>query len=259
MTLLEVSEKYHVSSSTLSVNFKRTQESILKRYGVKIVKIGRGKQAEYEEKIESDGRAVTMYDEPLDLVMMETDQLKLVNWEFLVMLGIITTPMRVFRGSYKDFLEYIGIDGRAANVEKLKLVLEAFHERDLIGYQVDKTEGSYFMASIYKKVEEKMEIDLGMMRNCKNMVEGTKKSWVPLLKTWLGIMMLVVKNGGGSVLVTYAEVAEVTGLSKYAIAEAYKTLAENRLFKISKAYRKLEDGEFRCLGTDVTPLANWGE
>ena len=50
MTLSEVSEKYGVAESSLKNAFPRTQASILKKHGVKIVKEGRGASAVYREE-----------------------------------------------------------------------------------------------------------------------------------------------------------------------------------------------------------------
>lgn len=63
MTLKEVCKKYGVSESSMSTNFSRTKQSILKKYGVKIIKEGRGKTANYIEEVEDDCRADTMFKE----------------------------------------------------------------------------------------------------------------------------------------------------------------------------------------------------
>lgn len=61
MTILEVAEKYRVSESSLKNAFPRTQASILKKHGVKILKEGRGASAVYREEWMDDQRALTMY------------------------------------------------------------------------------------------------------------------------------------------------------------------------------------------------------
>lgn len=64
MTLQELCKKYKKSENTVLNAFPRTQASILKKYGVKIIKIGRGKEAEYIESIDASNRALTLYEEP---------------------------------------------------------------------------------------------------------------------------------------------------------------------------------------------------
>ena len=60
MTLAELCLKYHVSESSIKTAFPRTQKAIQKKYGVRIVKEGRGNTAEYFEQFEDDGRAPTI-------------------------------------------------------------------------------------------------------------------------------------------------------------------------------------------------------
>ena len=48
LTLQELSEKYNISPSSITSNFTRTKETIAKKYGVTIEKIGRGKSAVYQ-------------------------------------------------------------------------------------------------------------------------------------------------------------------------------------------------------------------
>ena len=54
MTIEEVSATYDVAVSTLKNAFPRAQASILKKYGVKIIKTGRGASANYIEEIADD-------------------------------------------------------------------------------------------------------------------------------------------------------------------------------------------------------------
>lgn len=53
MTLEEFCQKYSYAESSVLHGFPRVKESILKTYGVEIIKIGRGKKAEYIEKEKS--------------------------------------------------------------------------------------------------------------------------------------------------------------------------------------------------------------
>jgi len=55
--------------------------------------------------------------------MISSEQLSMVNWDFHVFLGIITTPMLVFRGSYEDFLRYTSIPVNNNNIWELKMAL----------------------------------------------------------------------------------------------------------------------------------------
>lgn len=63
MSLEELCNKYNISPSSVKTQFKRTQESILKKYGVNIIKMGRGTAAEYLESLDTNTRAMTLYEE----------------------------------------------------------------------------------------------------------------------------------------------------------------------------------------------------
>ena len=243
MTLEEVSEKYNVAQSSLTNAFPRTQKSILKKYGIKIVKEGRGKNAVYTEVFEDDRRALTMYDETKNTIIINNETFKLMNWDFMVFLAIVMTPMFVFRGSYEDFLKYVEINVNNNNIIALKNALNRLTERDFISYNVDKTNDKYFIAALYRKVEEDMQIGIDMVRTCKLLAEKHKKrSWVPLLKTWLSINVLAESQP-----YTIKSIEIMTGLSAYQIRQATNILEESNIFKTSKAY----SSSIKCLGTNV--------
>ncbi len=54
MTQKELAEKYGFSESTIYKNFLQVQRSILKQYGVEIIKQGKGKKANYIEQEKSE-------------------------------------------------------------------------------------------------------------------------------------------------------------------------------------------------------------
>ena len=75
MTLEELSNKYGVSQNTIKTKFKRTQESILKKYGVNIIKTGRGASAEYFESEDESNRALTLYEEKENTLFYMDDEI----------------------------------------------------------------------------------------------------------------------------------------------------------------------------------------
>lgn len=243
MTITELSAKYQVAESSIKNAFPRTQASILKKYGVKIVKEGRGTNAQYYEELLDDQRALTMYEETKGSVMINSEQLSMVNWDFHVFLSIITTPMLVFRGSYADFLHYAQIPVCEKNIQELKEALEHLVARDYISYQIDKTNSNYFVAALWYQTEKDMEIGIEMVRTCKQLADSYhKRSWVPLLKTWLGVQMMSQHQP-----YTVAELAQVTGLSDYTIRESTKILGDCAVFQTSRAYASYQ----KCIGTNV--------
>lgn len=243
MTLSEVADKYGVSETSLKNAFPRTQASILKKHGVKIVKEGRGASATYQEEWVNDQRALTMYEETKDALMINGEQLAMVNWDFHVFLGIVTTPMLVFRGSYQDFLRYLQVPVTEAYIGELKEALQHLVARDYISYQIDKTNSNYFIAALWYQTEKDMEIGFEMIKTCQRLAAAYhKRAWIPLLKTWLGVQMLSHHQP-----YTMNELAQVTGLSAYQIKESNRILKDCEIFVTSRAYANYE----RCIGNNV--------
>ena len=88
-----------------------------------------------------------------------------------------------------------------------------------------------------------MQIGIGMVKTCKLLAEKHKKrSWVPLLKTWLGVQILSEDQP-----YTLRDLEEITGLSNYQIKESNKILKESQIFRTSRAYQSYQ----RCIGNNV--------
>ena len=244
MTLEEVSKRFSISESSLTGAFPRTQKSILKKWGVHLIKKGRGATAMYEiEEEKTDCRALTLYNEIKDDITFDEASIHLMTWPFLVFLTIISTPMLVFRGSYEDFLNYVQIRVTKDNLKDLKETLKELTEREYISYTIDKTDNNYFVAALYRKREEQMHIGIGMVRTCKQIADAAhKRSWVPLLKTWIGMQMMAERG-----LYRKEDLVAATGLSAYQVNESRKLLEQNEIFKTTQVYLDYQT----CIGTTV--------
>lgn len=243
MTLQEVCNKLDLSESSVRTNFSRTQKILLKK-NIKLIKLGRGISATYEIEYLNDNRAMVIYEEMKEEILLSNESIEFPNWEFLVFLAIVTTPMIVFRGSYKDFLEYVQIKVTDNNIQNLKVALQELANKDIISYMVDKTNNEYFIAAIYKKVEEDMKIGVDMIKECKRLQEKYRKqSFIPLLKTWLGVQILVEENHS----FTIKDIVNITGLSEYSVKESHKILKESEIYKTSRAFKTIS----RCAGMNA--------
>ena len=87
MTQEEVCKKFNVSKSSLTSNFKRTAASILKKYGIKLLKKKENGQIIYFT-IEDDKRALSIIEEPKEMFFVDGETMKLEQWEFVVFLAI---------------------------------------------------------------------------------------------------------------------------------------------------------------------------
>ena len=246
MTRKELCERYDVSETTVKTQFTRVQKTFLKKYNLILTKNGRGDSAEYEIEFAegSDGRALTMMKEQKrEVILAEQGFSKLLDFNFMVFLGICMTPMTTFYGSYEDFLKYIEVKATPANIIKLKEALYLLSDNMYIRYDIDKTNEDYFWAGLFYAVRKKMAIGIGMIERCQRLAkENGKRSWVPLLKTWIGIQYMYDKQP-----FTVKQLCDLTGLSKYQIMESKKVLEKDNLFTTSKAYIAYDT----CIGNKV--------
>lgn len=242
MTLREICDKLDLSESSVKTNFTRTQKILLKK-NIKLIKNGRGAAATYEIEYLNDNRAMTIYEELKKDIILSNESMEFPNWEFLVFLAIVTTPMIVFRGSYKEFLQYVQMKDSENNLKNLKEALEGLASRDIIVYMIDKTDEDYFIATIYRKIEEDMKIGIDMVKECKRLQEKYhKQSFIPLLKTWLGVQILVENQP-----FVIRDIVNITGLSEYAVKESHKILKESEIYKASRAFKTINC----CVGVNA--------
>ena len=85
-----------------------------------------------------------------------------------------------------------------------------------------------------------MKIGIDMIQRCiKLQKDNNMKSWVPLLKTWLGLQLLVDNNmnKNESTLFTLDELILTTGINRNMVIKCKKILEEDNLFQTSKAYQ----------------------
>lgn len=264
MTKEEVIKKYGVSNSTLTNQFKRAQDTILKKYGVYIIKNGRGNAATYEvsnqDTLKMEGVAARIEfikDAHKEVLMSQQAFTDLIDWDFMVFLGIVTCPMLIFRGTSHQFLDYVGIKHKTAdNVKRLHETFNRMKEQGYIMYEEDPTtDEDYFWVAVYRSTELDMKIGIDMIQTCmKLQKENNMNSWVPLLKTWVGMQLLTFDKDrqditkGDDVIITLEELSQVTGVNNKMLTKCKKILEANELFQSSRAY----SGRYRCIGQKIS-------
>jgi len=66
MNLQEFCEKYGYAESTVSKTFPQVKMNIFKKYGIEVIKIGKGKKAQYIEKEKTEEKQLEDLKEFLD-------------------------------------------------------------------------------------------------------------------------------------------------------------------------------------------------
>ncbi len=244
MTRKELCNQFNISENSVKTQFPKTQQKFLKKFHLVLTKTGRGEKADYQVRPVEGDRAQTMYLEKNRQVMIaESEFSNLVDFNFMVFLAICSTERTVFYGSYEEFLDYVEVKKTKANIENLKDALEFLCEKEYIRYEVDKTNSNYFVAYLFFAVRQKMAISLDMAERCKELAKkNNKHSWVPLLKTWIGVQYMYDNQP-----FTMKELCSLTGLSAYQVRDCKKILEQDNLFVTSKAYVNYNT----CIGTNV--------
>ena len=246
MTRKELCEKYDLTESAVKSKFTRVQQTMLKKYKLVLTKTGRGDNVEYfvTDTNGNEGRALMMSQEKNREVMIAKSGFNnMLDFTFMVFLAICTTPMGSFYGSYEGFLNYVEVQNSSNNIQNLKNALEDLANAQYIEYVIDKTDKNYFNVFIYRQVRLDMGISLDMVKRCQKLAKKyNKQSWVPLLKTWIGVQYMYDKQP-----FTVRELCDVTGLSEYQLRESKKILEKDELFVTSRAYVTYD----RCIGSNV--------
>ena len=243
MNIEEFCAKYGYSESTVRNKWAQVQKTIQKKTGILIEKSGRGSKVKFTE-IFPDDRALTMFDETKDTFIMDRSAFSYENIEFTCFLAVVLTTYMTFRGDYEDLLRYMMIPITPENKIKVKAGMESLRDRGIIYIYYDTSvERELFTISIVGKAEDEMKVGIDMVKTCKRIAEeNNKQSWVPLLKTWLGMQIMSEEQP-----FTIAQLETLTGLSPYQIRESKKLLESNDLFKTTKAYQTFS----KCIGQNI--------
>ena len=252
MTAQEVVDRFDAVPSVKSLkdHWGKYQKKVKDKHGVQLYKTGRGEDTQY---FIVDGAEISSSIEVIKdahaVVMDQQVFTDLIDWNFMVFIGIITCPFMSFRGNYKQFLEYVGIKTKdKANIDRLKESFKELEKRGYIYFIEDKSapDEDYFGLFIKRKVEKEMKIGIDMIQRCiKLQKENNMKSWTPLLKTWLGLQLLVDQNmnKSESTLFTLDELIDITGVNRNMVIKCKKILEQDNLFQLSKAYQN-----YHCRG-----------
>ena len=130
MTPEQICDLLDISVSTLKGQFKRMAAKAEKK-GYKLTKEGRGANTKYY--LESLApRAKTLFEEESKDMNLDKESLGLDNWELNILLATLLTPMRIFRGTEKEFLEYLDVSVQTSNRKKIKEAIDSMVKKDYI-------------------------------------------------------------------------------------------------------------------------------
>lgn len=221
MTIEEISEMYGYSVVSIQRNFKRTAQSIQKKYGMDLFKC-QGPDGKIFYQVSSP-RAVTMYREVKDELYVPIESIKMDDLACFVLIGVAATPQGVFRGTRQNFLDYIGLSHNKKNIELLNQVLNNFiiQEDSPLIWQEDD---NYIVIYIKRDFEKKQILTINMLRECQKIAQKHNKQAmkvVQLLKVWQAYRINEQKDVNP---LTNKNLQEYIDLSEKQIRDARKLL-----------------------------------
>ena len=238
MTIEEIVDMFGYSQNSIKKNFKRTAEAIKKKYNIDLIKCTTKDGVRYQ--IIEDTRALTIYQETKD-IFITLESLSYEEYEFYIFLAVAASPFGAFRGKREDLLKYIGIKNNKKNIQILNKVLDFLVEKECIGYDED---GDYIIVYLRSHLENKYPVKIDMLRESRRIADENHKNFnkIPqLVKVWEAIRICYENQP-----FTYAEIANMTGLSYKQIRDVKRLLEQNDAFITNRA-----GSYFKCLGMNV--------
>ena len=246
MTRQELCEQYNIAESTVKTSFKQVQKRFDKK-GLILTKQGRGDKADYIVVSKEDRSSTFLETSKVEIGMTKMQFHDLKDFRFIVLLGIITCPHLVFRGTLSQFLDYIQVEDNKYNRQILKESFQDLVDRHFVLYADDNsTDEGYFIISILRKKEQEMSLGIEMIKHCQLLSQKSGERDTDLIKVWTAMGYAYYNQP-----FTMKELEKLTGLSSYKIRGAKKILEGDNLFTTSKVYETLEDEEgVFCLGQE---------
>ena len=238
MTAKQVSQIFGCSESSLRTNFNRTAASIKKKYNVDVIKCIKGKETFYQ--LFEDTRALTIYNE-IDDIPITLESLSFQAYQFFVFLALAASSQGVYRGRRDDLLKYIGVKPTKKNIETLNDVIKSLVEKDYIAFHEDQ---DFIIIYLKTKVEKDYSVSVDMLRECQRIADENHKSFnkIPqLMQVWEAVKICEDNQP-----FTYADLANLTGLSYKQIRDVKRLLEQNNAFITNRA-----GSYFECLGMNV--------
>lgn len=246
MTAEQVAAGFGYSLTSIKTKFKRTQQAIKRKYGVQLVKC-QGLQETYYTI--SDARAKTMFDEIKCELYVPIETLKMDTLACFVVLGVAATPQGVFRGTKKEFLDYIGLSHNAKNIELLSQVLNTFSniQGSPLIYKQDQ---DYIVLYIERQFEKQRIVTIKMLRACKEIVEKNNKQTIKIIQLWKVWEAYKINEQKGVRPLTNKDLQNYIDLSIKQIGDARKILEKEDLINTTRVGTAIQ-----CYGHDYSTSA----
>lgn len=230
-TIEQISQMYGYSINSLKNNFTRTAAFIKKKFGVDIIKCKDANGAYYRIEIP---RALTIYEEQNKEIYIPVETIKLDDLQAYIIIAVAAMPQGVFRGTAKQFLDYIGLSHTKKNIDLFQAVVDKFIKNEENSYVKCEKDQKSFIIYIKDAIEEKLILTINMLRECRRIIEESHKQdikVIQLMRVWQAYR-LNYYNGVNPL--TDKDIAAYTGLTVYQIGKNKQLLKDNGIIKMEK-------------------------
>lgn len=244
-TVEEIAQMYGYSVSSLKNSFTRVAASIKKKFGVNVIKCKDVTGIYYLIQIQ---RALTIFEEQNKEIYIPEETIKMDDLQAYIIIAVAAMPQGVFRGTIKQFLDYIGLSHTKKNIDLFQAVVDKFIENEETSYV--KCERDKVTITIYIKdiVEQALIFSIDMLRECRRIIEQNNKQSIKviqLMKVWEAYRLNWYR---GNNPITDQSIAKDTGLSIYQISQNKKLLNNSGVIQLKK-----QNEATYCKGTGINP------
>lgn len=198
-----------------------------------------------------DDRKQCFYKEPGKGIHLRKEHLLLDEFEFLVIISLLSLPHGYFRGNAYQLLSYMGYTKiKKSTIQKLIKALKVLQDNKYITTEIEQEERSYYrLYNLF--IKKYINVDDGdlwlpfaaakQMREFIDVSTMQEGSYFKLLKVWVSMQNQPYEEKFG-----YFEIQRDTGLTKNQVINMVKWLKQMQVLedivKVGSAFKRKADG-----------------
>lgn len=250
MNIEQFCQKYQISNiDSFKKNYQRQVKKIEQEYGIKIRKVGVGKDARYIEIVDGMIDQVRLNNQ---IIIDRTDFKQLNNWTLLVLLTLLAAGGS-YKGFFQTFLQVMQQQVNTRNINKVAAALQQLKQRKIVVWGEDQGKPHYFFAMCSYNVMIGFTVYMHRVAQARALV-GSVKEYIDLFKVWYSLWSIMEERGDqGQIIVNNQDIREICGMSDYLIRKNLQILIKNNIVSSKLVYRVGE--KICCLGKQIKKIS----
>ena len=243
----ELSQRYNISETTITRDFKRVQAKLYKQ-GIVVTKIKIKGERVYVVNQEYTNECNTVGFTDFN-VLRDMD-----NMSCNILLSLSSLDMNAFGGYVNEFLyNHLELECNQYQRSLFFQSIEKLEKEQYVMYKFDPSDKNCFVIGLTTKMRRALQFRQWFIQMCKDIaLQNNMKSYIPLFKVIVALCILTNDLGRDS-CITYKNITEITGMSTYKIRKAFDVLTKEGKINIGKLQYEIDnDGELiKCRGRVV--------